>query len=162
MFIFLETNVILKEEIMAAITFLIWHLLKIKRQNWEKIYITYMKVFHKNLAASIYKFLKILCSYGRVCQGTVACFQGSFQITYAYKPLPVHRVCIRDLIYGFFSWDAETDFLLPWLLGAQFKVKLLPIKITGRRGIQWPGYRLPQDAERSGTQALFIAFRVSQ
>lgn len=49
MFIFLETNVILKEEIMAAITFLIWHLLKIKRQNWEKIYITYMKVFHKNL-----------------------------------------------------------------------------------------------------------------
>lgn len=78
MFIFLETNVILKEEIMAAITFLIWHLLKIKRQNWEKIYITYMEVFHKNLATSIYKFLKILCSHGRVCQGTVTCFQGSF------------------------------------------------------------------------------------
>lgn len=87
-----------------------------------------MKTRSCNLLTSIDK-KKPLWSCASTYQGTVIhFFKGNpSQTTFPLKSLPAHSVCVRDIWFMDSQFlDGEADFLLPWLLGSWFKVKLLP------------------------------------
>lgn len=87
-----------------------------------------MKTFCYNLLTSIDTFfsksLKLCCSVSRDSR--------SFSKVISHRPLIpsnlyLHTVFALGIWFmDSYSSNAEAHFLLPWLLGAQFKVKVLP------------------------------------
>lgn len=109
----------------------IQHLFLIKRhrRKYKKVK-PIRKTFCYNLLTSIDNFfffkksLKLCCS---LCGNS-----HSFSKVISHRPLIPSNLYLHT-VFALGTWfmdscsfDAEADFLLPWLLGAQFKVKLLP------------------------------------
>lgn len=86
-----------------------------------------MKTFCYNLLTSIDTFCSKSLKLLQPTQGQSLIFKGNFSWPLIPSTLYLHTVfALGTWFMDSYSSSAGADFLLPWLLGAQFKVKALP------------------------------------